>query len=648
MYLVDNRDDLLDAITLYTHTWGGIANIILPIPKDEVEAFQFKQALNRADPDCILVSARGIPETVAHQPLKESPALIISISREQINEHLAGNMPIYIDYGKLLHFGIILSKKFQTKVSDRLIYLPAINETYKLEIGLQAGLPNDRFRNFFKKQLSARLLPAPETYVDLFKTAFLSLCGSTPLSMTLIETKGGMVFRYGGSNPEDSDDPLDKWGIDDNSLLWIYLDKAESIAGAVAYWNSGLRKNKIYLPFEGFTESISVLVPQILKVLPSIRGIVVTASLSEEQATTLQKDIDVAFRNANRRIHISVKYDSYKFNLIRNRFYHDGSPDFASRAVGTDKAIRFKPPIPFGHDKDDYIYGFEAEITLNSGQKLLSPKTETMALLLSNDIKSIEEAFNDTDKAAINYLSRSVRANSDGTAGTVQTGKEVVLYLHPSNTVITHILKSAGYNIKKNDPTRFAQGFVSRLGGFEKSFELVSSEGLEIIKILADVYSVPKLKPGEVLNNENSEYTTKLPLKKGYGFQQIAEPLAKNLNIEKKDAFNKVKKWLPLLLSSSLVQRGVALVCKNCGLRDWYALQEVREFVTCSGCIQEFQLDTGPLNFSYIINEMANRFVKSGGIAVLATASLLNQISNSGYIEIGGNLHLPEQKQIVA
>lgn len=34
VYLVRNREDLINAVTLYTHVWGGAANAILPIPEN--------------------------------------------------------------------------------------------------------------------------------------------------------------------------------------------------------------------------------------------------------------------------------------------------------------------------------------------------------------------------------------------------------------------------------------------------------------------------------------------------------------------------------------------------------------------------------------------------------------------------------------
>ncbi|AFZ27626.1 hypothetical protein Cylst_5625 [Cylindrospermum stagnale PCC 7417] len=45
VYLVRNREDLINAVTLYTHVWGSAANAILPIPENDTETNAFKETL---------------------------------------------------------------------------------------------------------------------------------------------------------------------------------------------------------------------------------------------------------------------------------------------------------------------------------------------------------------------------------------------------------------------------------------------------------------------------------------------------------------------------------------------------------------------------------------------------------------------------
>jgi hypothetical protein len=52
-YLVTCLEDLKDAISLYTHTWGGAANALLAIADDEENIKHLKISLIKFDPDYI-------------------------------------------------------------------------------------------------------------------------------------------------------------------------------------------------------------------------------------------------------------------------------------------------------------------------------------------------------------------------------------------------------------------------------------------------------------------------------------------------------------------------------------------------------------------------------------------------------------------
>jgi hypothetical protein len=50
-YIVENRDDVLNAVELFTNTWGGSANAIFPLPSTDTDRLLFLEALRRFDPD---------------------------------------------------------------------------------------------------------------------------------------------------------------------------------------------------------------------------------------------------------------------------------------------------------------------------------------------------------------------------------------------------------------------------------------------------------------------------------------------------------------------------------------------------------------------------------------------------------------------
>jgi hypothetical protein len=100
-----------------------------------------------------------------------------------------------------------------------------------------------------------------------------------------------------------------------------------------------------------------------------------------------------------------------------------------------------------------------------------------------------------------------------------------------------------------------------------------------------------------------------------------------------------VDDFLPPLLAAGLVRRGYALTCDECFLRDWYGLDEFGEFVECHGCGRRYQLsDHHRLSFCYTANELARRFIREGGTAVLMAAALLEELDDSGVLQFGGDL----------
>jgi hypothetical protein len=120
--------------------------------------------------------------------------------------------------------------------------------------------------------------------------------------------------------------------------------------------------------------------------------------------------------------------------------------------------------------------------------------------------------------------------------------------------------------------------------------------------------------------------------------------LVKQRGLSQKEADKVLQKKLELLLAKGLVRRGYSPHCSSCHLKEWYPLEEVREFIECRGCAENFQLPLHGLQFTYKPNELAARLVKEGGLAVLMTVTLFDQIPSSGFIQFGGELLHPGDK----
>jgi hypothetical protein len=188
-------------------------------------------------------------------------------------------------------------------------------------------------------------------------------------------------------------------------------------------------------------------------------------------------------------------------------------------------------------------------------------------------------------------------------------------------------LKNEGILYKPNDHTLYAKGFIKRFGGFDKTKYLINSGGSKIFI---------------TLDSDKAKQC-------GFKHSEIAGNLSKITSLNHKEACKIVDRHLPGLLEAGLIYRGYPLKCSNCGLKDWYKLEKISEFVECSGCAEHFQIPTlTSLEFAYKPNELASRFLNSGGQAILSTAVFLSYLASSGDIEFGGDLIRVGEKQSFA
>ncbi len=89
-YLVTCLDDLKNAVNLYTYTWGGAANALLPVHDDEDKIKQLHNSLIKFDPDYILSThEKHLPKQVKYI-LESYPARHNSIKQEKIEKFVDG------------------------------------------------------------------------------------------------------------------------------------------------------------------------------------------------------------------------------------------------------------------------------------------------------------------------------------------------------------------------------------------------------------------------------------------------------------------------------------------------------------------------------------------------------------------------------
>ncbi len=627
VYLVRNREDLINAVKLYTHVWGGAANAILPLPDDELEIKAFYSALNSINPDYILTSAESIPSQVS-EVLEQLPALQIRVWSEKLEKHTSdsdlillstGTLSTGLYNGRLSHIRRVLRQLYPTPVTNIPIHLVEPGSPYEFELALQGGFPSQSYEDFLKKHFRASVLLSPQNPEQLVKCSLLLSGYFNAASLSINEVRR---VNHEGSI----------W-IVDNKILHLFLNENEKIDVACAFWNYrrfSQLYNKLFLLREEFSKDIKSYIALITEAMPSIELVFVTTLLkNQNDAIALGAEIKEAFATVNRDIPVTIFYGNFRFNFIQGAASL-GKPTTTTQVITSDRSIRFSPPVPPGHENIDFIFGYDAEITLASGRQLFMPATPSGAILLSNRSERIEYAETHQDHQEKEYLRTQtpVRASAKGVTGTALEEREIRVYIPTDEAVIKQQIKDAGLIVQSSEHTRYTQGCIKRIGGFQNAINLLDQKGADIISALVNQES----------NGEESEKYKEL------GWNEIRRFLQQKRHWTTNEVSGVLKQKLKLFLSTGFMRRGYFIECSTCNFSNWYSIDEVREIVECRGCAEKIQL---PLDkqFSYKLNELPYQIVKTGELAVFMTASILYKIERSSFIEFGGKLFHPSENK---
>jgi uncharacterized membrane protein len=630
VYLVNTTTDLKNAVTLYTHLWGGFSNAIFPVPDDTDKLILLQYALESINPDYIFLPEQEIPENVT-EILDQFPSCCLKLPSKRIedianvNDHLIGLPLLTVNGSKIAEFPHIiymLNSVYRNPMSDTNICLISDNSIFEHEIFLQFGKPSNQYQGYLSNYLNARLISI-NSIEALLKASLLTVTRifRNSLSMTKMEIIYTEYSVFGGIR-------------DHEKVCNLFLYESNDINIAAIFWNYRRLdigySNKFLLPKKDFIEKLEECISILDKFFLSMQELRIYVKLPHEEAIDLANQINTIFNKFKRDIFVRVFYQNSGFDFEPGSVY-SSKPIVTTREISLlDKSIRFSPVVPSGHENSNYLFGYDAEIEFTSGKSFSAPFTQTSAVLLSNHIQQIK--YSENSPLLKDWQQRKtqpVRPAEKGVTGLVYSNAECHIYLPESEEIIARWLKSKGFIFKLNDHTRYAKGFINRFGGFDKTRDLIMSGGAKIFLAFD--------------TNESDIKVSKLSHKSeqsGLKYSQIEEFLKQKLNLSQGDARKIVKQNLPPLLEAGLLYRGHPLKCPTCGLEDWYKLEKVNEFVECNGCGGNFQLESlTSLEFAYKPNELATRFLKTGGQAVLSTAVFLSWLASSRDIQLGGDLH---------
>ncbi|OBQ41870.1 MAG: hypothetical protein AN485_00935 [Anabaena sp. MDT14b] len=641
VYLVNTTTDLKNAVTLYTHLWGGFSNAIFPVPDDTDKLILLQYALESINPDYIFLPEQDIPENVT-EILDEFPSRCLKLSSERIedianlNDHLLG-LPLQTVNGSQIrefpHIIRVLNSIYKNPLSDTNICLISDNSTFGHEIFLQFGKPSNQYQGYLSNHLNARLISI-NSIEALLKASLLTAIGILTNSLSMTEMEILHTASTGG------------WSIRDHEKVCnLFLYEFNDINIAAIFWNYRRLDidyiNKFCLPKKDFLQNLEEYISILSNFFLSMQELRIYVNLLNDEAINLANQINNIFNKFDRNIFVRVFYNNSGFDFQPGSVY-SSKPIVTTREISSlDKSIRFSPVVPSGHENSNYLFGYDAEIEFASGESFSAPFTQTSAVLLSNHIQQIKYSENSQYPLLKDWQQRKtqpVRPAEKGVTGLVYSNAECRIYLPESEEIIARWLKIKGLFFELNDHTRYAKGFIKRFGGFDKTRDLIMSGGAKIFRVFGTSESDIK---GSKLSHKSEQ--------SGLKYSQIEGSLKQKLNLSQADARKIVKQNLPALLEAGLLYRGHPLKCPTCGLEDWYKLEKVNEFIECNGCAENFQLESlTSLEFAYKPNELAARFLKTGGEAVLSTAVFLSWLASYRDIQLGGDISRLREEQSFA
>lgn len=534
LYVATSQEEVMQAVKLYTHLWGGAANAILPLPMTGADIQRFVRAVRRFDPDVLLTSINRIESPLA-AIVNELPSPIRQVTGEAVAGYIEGREPLTLLSGEATHPAALLEQEFPVRVAEPTnIRMLEAGSHFGFELALHFGAASEVYLRYLRDHLGGRILRSPAGPDELIKSLLISAQRVTPASLSLRATRMQATHNFLSTSETT---PLESDRIESERTLFLFLSGTD-VETSCAFWNSrraSTHVNKLLLPREPFLQSI----PLCLEVLPIpefFDSVVVFASVPGDEARHIHERIRNYLADRGADVPVAVYHRGVAYEMWRGGAYW-GPAASSTRLISTDTSLTFVPAAPPAHDRSRSVFGYDAEIQFTSGAKLSLPRTRSTTRLLLNTTERLQRARENEGGAGELWLRRSqdVRARPGGLAGFTEPGNEVRIYLHPADVLIREVLLGRRIRVRPSKHTRYARGFIRRFGGVEKTLRLIREGGGHII--------------GAFLRHRGEEG--------GVSPQRIASHVCARLGCDIPAANLLVREHLPRLVAAGLVRRGV-------------------------------------------------------------------------------------------
>jgi len=145
---------LTNAVTLYTHLWGGFSNAIFPVPNNTNQSTHLQYALRSINPDYIFLPEEELPSNI-NEALNQLPSRCLKFSSERIeaiasiNDHLSWFPVETLNSFSLRDFPHIirtLNSIYRAPLHNSNLGLISNDSLFASEISLQFGKPSSRYQ----------------------------------------------------------------------------------------------------------------------------------------------------------------------------------------------------------------------------------------------------------------------------------------------------------------------------------------------------------------------------------------------------------------------------------------------------------------------------------------------------------------------
>ena len=156
------------------------------------------------------------------------------------------------------------------------------------------------------------------------------------------------------------------------------------------------------------------------------------------------------------------------------------------------------------------------------------------------------------------------------------------LHLMTGRQAVVHWLGRHGVTAEPSDPGQIADQVLSALGGFWGIYLIADRETLHLLDKMAK--SVRKYADGTVeeFPDRTADVREWESLLRRRGYAQFAG----ELNLDR-------------FVKANILKLGIAIQCPTCMKKNWYGIGNLREQLTCEGCLKSFDFPQGGLNFHH-------------------------------------------------